>query len=303
MIEEVAPAKINLYLHVGPRRADGLHALDSLLVFVDDGDLLAAAPADEISLEVAGPFASALAAFPAESNLVWRAAEKLKAAVGVKSGAALTLVKNLPVASGVGGGSADAAAALRALVRLWRIEIDAAALQDIGFQLGADVPACLKREPVFVSGAGEIIRPGPRLPPLWACLVNPGVAMPTGPVFRAFDQANPAPPAPRAADWRPRATYEALKASLDATRNDLEVFAKKSEPSIAAVVDFLAVCPGCLLARMSGSGATVVGLFSSPAAAERAARLSSAEGWWSMATKLAGGGRSRRQRGELSSDD
>lgn len=284
MIErEIAPAKINLFLHVGGVRADGLHALESLFVFADDGDIVSAAPAADLSLDITGPFAGALAGFPLESNLVWRAAIALRKAAGVASGAALTLDKRLPVASGIGGGSSDAAAALRALMRLWRVDIGAAELRKLAFSLGADVPACLDRRPVFVSGAGEIIRPGPSLPPLWVCLVNPGVEIATGPVFAAFDRRHPDPPPPPRAAATILESYDALRSYLKNTGNSLEPIACDRESIVEVVRNFIAGCPGCLLARMSGSGATLFGLFASREAARRAARRASALGWWSMA--------------------
>lgn len=288
--EEIAPAKINLYLHVGPRRADSLHAIESLFIFADDGDKITASAAPEISLDIAGPFAGALAGAPRQSNLVWRAAAGLKAAAGVDRGAALRLEKRLPVAAGIGGGSSDAAAALRALCRLWRVDIGETALKGLAFGLGADVPACLARRPVFVSGAGEEMDEGPSLPPLWVCLVNPGAPMATSPVFAAFDRRFPAPPAPRRAPATGLRSYGELCDYLKETRNDLEPFACERERSIAAVRSFLAECPGCLVARMSGSGATVFGLFASREAAGRAARRGAALGWWSMAARVESGG-------------
>ena len=289
-ITEIAPAKVNLFLHVGPVRRDRLHALESLFVFTDDGDRVSAAPARDISLAITGPFARELAPFPIESNLVWRAAHALKAAAGVSEGAALTLDKRLPIASGIGGGSADAAAALRALCALWKLDISEPALHAIAFRLGADVPACLGARPVFVSGAGEKIESGPRLPPLWAVLVNPLVEMPTGPIFRAFDKRYPSPPAPDAARTVAIATYADLRDYLQNTRNDLEPFAAARQSSIAAVSEFIAECPGALLARMSGSGATVFGLFTSAESALRASRRARSKGWWSMSARVASGG-------------
>ncbi len=290
MIEATAPAKINLFLHVGPRRADGLHAIASLFVFADDGDHIAAAPARDLSLKIGGPFAGALEGFPLEENLVWRAAEALAREAGVSAGAALSLDKRLPIASGIGGGSADAAAALIALVKLWDLDIGSPALARLAFGLGADVPACLARRPVYVEGAGEIVAPGPSLPPLWACLVNPRVETPTGPIFRAFDGANPTPPPPALDRRRSFADPGALQAYLAAARNDLEPHAVSRQSVIGVARDFLADCEGCLIARMSGSGATVYGLFAAAAPAEEAQARAEAKGWWAMAARLLGGG-------------
>lgn len=285
MIVETAPAKINLYLHIGPLRGDGLHDLASLFVFATEGDVIRAAPADTLSLSVAGPFAGALGDLQPEDNLVFRAAEKLAQYCGVEKGADITLEKHLPVAAGVGGGSADAAAVLRALARLWNVRISETALTDIAFSLGADVPACLARAPVDVSGAGEVLSPGPVLPPLWVALVNPRIAMPTGPVFRAFDKAAPSPQTPRCATL-PVASYAALTTLMRETRNDLEPFAIDRAPVVRSVIDQLGAEPGAIAARMSGSGATCFALFASAAGARRAANRARASGWWAMASVL-----------------
>ncbi len=285
MITETAPAKVNLYLHIGAVRPDGLHDLASLFVFTDDGDVVHVEKADRLSLNVTGPFAGALNDSPPQQNLVWKAAALLRNEYAVIGGAAITLEKNLPVAAGIGGGSADAAAALRALIRLWNLDVAEEALARLAFQLGADVPACLSRAPVNVSGAGEILSPGPSLAPLWICLINPGVAMPTGRVFRAFDAANPSPAAPVLATST-GATCEAAVELLRQTRNDLEPVACAIAPEVKAVLAFLVARPGALGARMSGSGATCFALFSSSAGAKRASVSAKARGWWALASRL-----------------
>ncbi len=285
MIAETAPAKVNLYLHIGPVRPDGLHDLASLFVFAEEGDVIRVDPAKDLSLAVKGPFGGALKDLPPERNLVFRAAQKLAHACGVDKGAAITLEKNLPVAAGVGGGSADAAAALRALVKLWNVDIGEAALARIAFSLGADVPACLARAPVHVSGAGEILEKGPALPPLWICLVNPGVEMPTGPIFRAFDAQNPAPARPVCDPFR-AVNHAQMQEAMARTRNDLEPFAIDRASAIRAVIDRLAAAPGALAARMSGSGATCFALFPSRQGAVRAAAAARARGAWAMASAL-----------------
>ncbi len=291
MITEIAPAKINLYLHVGALRRDRLHDLESVFAFADAGDVLTAEDAAALSLELTGPFAGALTREPIETNLVMRAALRLKKRAGVRAGARLVLDKRLPIASGVGGGSADAAAAIRALIRLWRLDLSAADLHRLAFSLGADVPACLDRIPVRVSGAGEILSKGPVLPPLWVCLANPRVAMPTGPVFRAFDAANPAPPAPMGVRPVGRG-YRAVTGLMENSRNDLEPIAIRRQCVIQTVIERLASRPGALAARMSGSGATVFGLFSSAAAARRAEQDMAGRGWWSISAALCASGRS-----------
>lgn len=285
MITEPAPAKINLYLHVGPLRADGLHDLASLFVFTENGDAVSVERAKGISLQVRGPFSDALKDAPPEQNLVWKAAALLKQACGVTDGAAITLEKNLPVAAGVGGGSADAAAALRALIRLWDVEIAQEKLERLAFTLGADVPACLKRAPVNVAGAGEKLSPGPSLAPLWVALVNPRIEMPTGPVFRAFDAANTHPAQPTLAPPF-AASCDGVRTLMATTRNDLEAPARALAPAIEETLAFLAARPGALGARMSGSGATCFALFPSVEGARRTERAATARGWWALASRL-----------------
>jgi len=286
-IEEIAPAKINLYLHIGAVRPDGLHDLESLFVFTDAGDRLIVAPADKLSLAVEGPFAEMLSGAPIEDNLVWRAAIALSDGAGISPGAAIILDKRLPVAAGIGGGSADAAAALRALVSFWAISIDEGELQSLAFDLGADVPACLTGAPVYVSGAGEIIKPGPSLPDLGICLVNPGVAMPTGPVFGDFDAANPDPTVPLALKLGEISSLLELESALSKTKNDLQPHAIARASIIGDTINFLSQCDGAKATRMSGSGATVFSLFAARAEADKAAGAARKKGWWSLAAGLA----------------
>lgn len=290
MIVEIAPAKINLYLHVGGLRRDRLHEIASLFVFAEAGDLVSAAPAKQLTLDVTGPFGGALGREPVERNLVYRAARLLQQSFDVEQGARLTLDKRLPIASGVGGGSADAAAALRALRRLWKVDVDDAALRALAFTLGADVPACLDRAPTFVAGAGETLAPGPSLPPLFVALVNPRIAMPTGPVFRDFDRAHPQPARPCGWPCARVSTYADVSTALALSRNDLEPFAASRAPVIRDVAAALRSAPGAIGARMSGSGATVFGLYTSLQAAARAAALASGRGWWSMSAALSAKG-------------
>ncbi len=285
MIRETAPAKLNLYLHVGPVRRDGRHALASLFVFTEHGDTITVDEAGDISLTIAGPAAGALAGLPPRENLVWKAAELLRETCGVSFGAAIRLEKNLPSAAGIGGGSADAAATLRALIKLWNIEISDVALAQLAFRLGADVPACLSGAPVLVTGAGEELSPGPALPSLWACLANPGVEIPTGPVFQAFDAANPTPAAPTAPALA-EASYDALTRLMGQTRNDLQPAAIVHAREIADIIQRLENCRGALGARMSGSGATCFALFAAAEDAKRARSEARDEGWWAMASPL-----------------
>jgi len=281
-----ARAKINLYLHVVGRRADGYHELDSLVVFAGCGDRVAADPADGLSLELAGPFAGALSA--GADNLVMRAAAALRDALAAKGervpGARLRLEKNLPVASGIGGGSADAAAALRALVRLWRPGARLVDLMALGLGLGADLPVCLAAGPRFVGGIGERLAPVPALPPAGLLLVNPRVAVSTPAAFaaRRGDFSSPA-------RWsEPMSDARALARALAARRNDLLEPALGLAPVVGKVLNAIEALPGTLLARLSGSGATCFGLFETPAAAAGAAERLRRDRpqWWIAAAEM-----------------
>jgi 4-diphosphocytidyl-2-C-methyl-D-erythritol kinase len=279
----LAPAKINLYLHVVGRRPDGYHLLDSLIVFAEAGDAVQAAPAADLSLAIDGPFAGKLAAD--EDNLVLRAARGLRELVGAKAGARLTLTKNLPVASGIGGGSADAAATLRALAALWNVTPDRAALEALALKLGADVPVCLDSKPSFIGGIGEEIAPAGALPPMHMMLVNPGIATPTPAVFRARTAGFSQP-----ARWiAPPTDAHALAEALKLRRNDLSDPAIIVTPVIRDVLASIAGTKDCLLARLSGSGATCFGLYATRDAAEAARqRIAAAHpAWWAVATRIA----------------
>ncbi|MBU6418461.1 MAG: 4-(cytidine 5'-diphospho)-2-C-methyl-D-erythritol kinase [Proteobacteria bacterium] len=267
-ITSFAPAKVNLYLHVTGKRADGYHLLDSLAVFPNVGDWVEVEAADALSLSLGGTFGAALHGEP--DNLLLKAARALAPGRGAK----LSLEKNLPVASGIGGGSADAAACLRALSALW--EIKAADLPGIALQLGADVPVCLRSEPARMQGIGEILAPAPRLPEFGMVLVNPGVAVPTPSVFKARTGAfSPAPALP--AMWPDAAS---MAADLRLCGNDLQAAAISIQPVIGDVLAALAALPGVLLARMSGSGATCFALFNTAAEAAAAAQRITQQGWW-----------------------
>lgn len=283
-----APAKVNLTLHVVGRRADGYHLLDSLMAFAGLGDTVTAAPAADgaLSLAVEGPFAEALTdALPdGAENIVLKAARRLAEATGITAGARLTLDKRLPVAAGIGGGSADAAAALLALCRLWEVTPAADDLRALTLELGADVPICLHGRAANVAGVGETLADAPALPPAWLVLANPLTPVSTPAVFKArrgrFNQPTPLTEAP--------ADAAALAEALRARANDLTKAAVSLAPEIGAVLVDLGALPGCLLARMSGSGATCFGLF----ATEEAARAGAATlartrpDWWSAAAPL-----------------
>jgi len=262
------------------RRADGYHLLDSLVGFADIGDRLTAAPAAGLSLRVEGPFAGALA--DETDNLVLRAARVLAAAAGVTEGADLVLEKRLPVASGIGGGSADAAATLRLLHRLWRLSPDPAMLSRLAATLGADVPVCLAGRSMRMAGIGEVLTPAPVLPPCGLVLINPGIAIATASVFAAW-HGEWSVPAALPDGWTDAAAMAADLASLN---NDLERPAMTLQPAIAAVLSAIRTTPGCLLARMSGSGATCFGLYADPVQAEAARVALCQPGWWVWSGRL-----------------
>lgn len=263
---DIAPAKLNLALHVRGKLPDGRHSIETIFAFCTDGDRLSAAAADGISLQVTGSFGSDLG--DSEDNLVLRAARALAAAANVSNGAALTLDKRLPVASGIGGGSADAAASLRLLTSLW--QIDPALAQSVAPQLGSDVPACLLSLAARGEGAGDRltlidlsdVSGQPVL------LVNPGVGLSTGEVFAGWDGIDRGP----LGDWRNG-------------RNDLQAPAVALVPQINSVLAWLSAQRGATLTRMSGSGATCFALFESEEARDEAAHAVPSE-WWRLPTFL-----------------
>ena len=271
-MRETARAKLNLALHVRGREPDGYHRIETIFAFAEHGDELRVAPGVGLTLAVEGPFAAALGG--EGDNLVLRAARSLRAHYGIEAGAALTLEKRLPVASGIGGGSADAAAALRLLARWWGIEAPEEALLALARPLGADVPACLLSRSVRGDGRGDTLRPIAPGPYSGApvLLVNPGVPVSTATVFRSWSGEDGGP----------------LPERVDAARNDLEAPAIAAVPAIGAVLDRLRGAGGVRLARMSGSGATCFALFGLPEERDRAASRIAAEqpGWWQLASRL-----------------
>lgn len=277
---EAAPAKINLALHVRRRRADGYHDIETIFAFAEDGDLLSAETRDDgsLSLHVSGTFATDL---QANDNLVLDAAQRLQATGAIPQGAKLWLDKRLPVAAGLGGGSADAAAALRLLDRLWALGRTETELLDIAASLGADVPACLLGRPMRGDGRGDCLSPLRGIDLLRAApfllLANPRVAVSTPAVFAAWDGLDRGP---LDADGGP-----------EAWRNDLEAPAIAQEPVIAEVLTLLAGAAGRGLARMSGSGATGFATFARADDRDRAlARLRDLRpSWWFLATRFAQG--------------
>lgn len=266
---QAAPAKVNLALHVTRRREDGYHDLESLVVFADVADDLEATPAQTDSLLITGPFAKALGT---GDNLVTRAVAAFRAQWpdAVEPNLAMTLRKNLPVAAGIGGGSADAAAALRLMAGLSQQPIPLSELSALALRLGADVPACLLSVPLVARGVGEILAPLPQFPTLHIVLVNPLVPVATADIFRRLRAHDnyPLPSLPS-----PLTRPAQLGIWLAETRNDLQPPAVKIVPVIGDLIELLGETQGCMLARMSGSGATVFGLFGSSGQAHQAAQV------------------------------
>jgi 4-diphosphocytidyl-2-C-methyl-D-erythritol kinase len=278
-VAEQAPAKVNLDLRVTGRRPDGYHELDSIVTFAAWADRLTFAPARQLTLQLGGPFAAALTAQP--DNLVLRAARLLADRAGCPPHVRIALDKRIPVAAGLGGGSADAAATLRGLCRLWRLKLTAADLLPLALELGADVPVCLVCRPARVRGIGERIEPV-ELPALDIVLANPHQAVPTAHVFAGLGPIGAA-----SGPDRPMPTDRTgLLGWLGARGNDLEAPARRLAPAIVAVIEALHAQPGCRLARMSGSGATCFGVFDdSPAAARAAQSLRRMRpDWWVVGT-------------------
>lgn len=284
-VTEAAPAKVNLALHVTGRRADGYHELESLVVFADVADEIVASPDRKDSLRVTGPFAEA--AGNGDTNLVARALAAFRARwpERIGTGLAVELRKNLPVAAGLGGGSADAAAALRLLASLDAPPIPLADLTEVALSLGADVPACLLSRPCEIRGIGEIIHPLQSFPELHLVLVNPLMPVITADVFRRLQsRENPAMPPLQQPLTRPAQ----LGLWLSETRNDLEPPAISLLPLIGDLIARIEHIDGCMLSRMSGSGGTVFGLFGSSAQAHQAAHELRAHwpGYWVAAAPV-----------------
>lgn len=296
-ITEFAPAKLNLYLHVVGRRADGYHELDSLVAFAEVGDRVTVQPGvARVALRgvdlppvgprlaVSGPFGPALMGGRPSDNLVIRAAHALAARLGREADAMIALDKQLPIASGIGGGSADAAATLRGLARQWGMTPDDRLLYEVAASLGADVPVCVASRSCYFGGIGEVLEEAPPLPETHVVLVNPGVPVPTPAVFKARKGGFTAPARFAAAP----ADAAALAAQLRERRNDLTDAALIVAPVIAEVLTALERTEACLLARLSGSGATCFGLYADAAGAEAAAVALRAarSGWWVKSGRL-----------------
>ena len=277
----LARAKVNLWLNVVGRRADGYHLLDSLIAFIDLADEIEAAPSDRLALDIDGPLAAEIAE-EGDNNLVLKAARLLADRAGVSARVALRLTKRIPVAAGLGGGSADAAATLQALIELWRVALPVEELFALAARLGADVPMCFAGRAALASGVGEQLAPAPPLPSCAILLVNPRVALPTPDVFKArrgaFSEPRPLHP------WTDLASFTAALAERG---NDLTEAAIALRPVVADVLAFLSKSDGARHVGMSGSGATCFALYESVELANRAAaRLPTS--WWHHAGELVG---------------
>ncbi len=297
MLTVRAPAKVNLTLTVHGRRDDGYHDLTSLVVFAGVGDTLSLTPDAPFGLSITGPFGEGLGTGP--DNLVLRAAERLYQHLGRPPRGHFALVKRLPVASGIGGGSADAAAALRLLAQVHDLSLADPALMAASRESGADVPVCLMARARIMSGIGDSLGPPLRLPKLFTVLVNPGLAVPTAAVFASLGLAHGQRHATTAAsgasgavaswheDW-PEDSRGMIASLQSGHGNDLEAPAIRTAPVIDTVLDALRATEGCRLARMSGSGATCFGLFDDCASSARAARQigRSHPNWWVKPTVL-----------------
>jgi 4-diphosphocytidyl-2-C-methyl-D-erythritol kinase len=262
MTEEFASAKINLALHVTGQRPDGYHLLDTLVTFADASDRLRFENSGEDRFSISGRFGDALPSNgdAQNANLVLRARDALRAYAESQGLSAapvdIHLEKNLPIASGIGGGSADAAAALRGLIRLWNLDVPAAKLEEIALRLGADVPMCLKSQPLVARGIGEDIRLIENFPQLHLLLVNPLVEVSTPMIFKSLTSKNN-PPLDLPPDY---AAAEDWISALISARNDLQPPAEIIESSIVEALGLLQAT-GPVFARMSGSGATCFGLY------------------------------------------
>lgn len=283
MITEFARAKVNLTLHITGRRSDGYHLLDSLVVFPDIGDRLTIEGASVLSLDVTGPEAADLGG---QDNLILRAAKSLQEAFDVSQGAHIVLEKNLPVASGIGGGSADAAAAIRGLCALWSLNPDVSALHALALNLGADVPVCLGGASAMMSGIGDIVEPIEGLPAFHLVLVNCRRPVSTAAVFKSLN-ASEMTAAPSRISYA-NVSFSMMIESLAARTNDMQEPAILLEPEISTCLKSLTACDGVALTRMSGSGATCFGIFESRSLAEAARRDLSQRHphWWIRAATV-----------------
>ena len=282
-----APAKINLYLHIMGLRQNGYHELESLVSFAGIHDTIRMTPAKELNLFITGPYRKDLQS--ENNNLVIKAAIALRKRNNVNAGANIILEKNLPIASGIGGGSADCAATLKGLAQLWGLNISVYDLNQLGLKLGSDIPICLHGQTAFISGRGEIIKNAPLLPSFWLVLVNPGVSLSTSAVFNAYQKVHNKSWSQPGFFSDSQSTTEELACLLDDRQNDLTDAAISLQPVIKDVLKTLKSSDGVLLTRMSGSGATCFGIFNNSRYADLAAKKISSNypNWWVCPTPVA----------------
>ena len=278
-----AYAKINLYLHITGRRDDGYHLIDSMFALVNVFDIITVSAAEDLLLEIEGPFSSAIG--PNEENLVIKAAKLLAKKTDTKKGALIKLQKNLPPASGIGGGSSDAATTLKLLQHFWQSPITTNKLGRLATEIGADLPAFMLGKNCYVSGIGDVIAAAPNLPETNLVMVNPGIPLPTADVYN-IETKNHSGIFKKVLS--PHYSASSLARYLASSRNDLLPNALKIVPEIANVLRLLIKLDGCLLARMSGSGATCFGLYETEEKATKAAEIISSgnPAWWVKATKF-----------------
>jgi len=282
-LTDIARPKVNLFLHVTGKRSDGYHLLESLAIFPEGGDRLTVEEGERLSLFETGPFAADTGCNSA--NLVMKAADLLRKETGISAGAKILLEKNLPVASGIGGGSADAAAALRLLNKLWSLDLSENELAGLGLRLGADVPVCIKSRSALMGGIGEQLEDVQPLPDLAILLVNPGVTVSTPAIFQALKIEDDTP---SLRSFDAAQDREGFILALQEMRNDLEPSAVSLVPQIADVLEMLGQLESALLSRMSGSGATCFALFRSLDDAKDAEKNINARfaDWWTFPSVL-----------------
>jgi 4-diphosphocytidyl-2-C-methyl-D-erythritol kinase len=281
-IRILAPAKLNLFLHITGKRSDGFHLLESLVAFAEFGDVLTVKPADMLTLDIGGPFAGPLEYD--KNNTILKAAQLLKSFCQYHEGAHITLEKRIPIGAGLGGGSSDAATALLALKKLWRLNIDKEGLQKIALQTGSDVPVCLTQQTAWMRGIGEDITPVAMPAEIGLLLVNPGVPLLTSSVFRKFSGTfSQTGDIPKSID-----SFDALIQLIQSKHNALEAPAIALVPVISDVLKAIGATQECKLARMSGSGATCFGLYQNPILAKQAASEIKRQhpDWFCQATRI-----------------
>jgi len=279
----LAPIKLNLYLHITGRRDSGYHEVDTLIAFTDYGDAVRVEPADQLEMAVEGPFAADLPEIPTD-NLVLQALQRMRKEFDIEAGARVTLLKKIPVAAGVGGGSSDAATAMSAAAKLWKLpKSSLPAMMKIGAKVGADIPACMVRKPCFASGYGQILEEAPPMATMGVLLVNPGIKVSTPAVFeRRRHGFSPFMADPDAAIRNAASLIDFLKLR----ENDLTDAALSLCPPIQDILWAFEEIKDCRLARMSGSGATCFGLFDTVEAAQAALDRFDNPNWWARAAKL-----------------